>query len=865
MPLVGVVASLMLAASRVQEQQASGPKPDETNVELLLVDVLYDHLRLDTALSTLQDSQGHRYLPLRQFANALGFRLHVEPGKRVAGGFLGDPSDRVALNGLIGRFVHKGKATAFDPNLCFERENDLYVDAELVGKIAGLHFLWRLNRLELDVSSDSPLPIRQQWIKRQMLNRVGPLQPRPLLPIVSVPYNLWSVPALDMLWYTDASVGGTVQQSTSRLQLEGRGDLLFMSARYRYISGSGADPATELLTLGREDPTGRMLGPLKATQFSFGDLNLAQVPLFARTREGLGLTVSNFPLSGSPRAAPSAVDGRAPPRSTVEMYRGSELLGTVRADDQGRYEFASAPLESGPNDLRIVIISPEGEVHEEQRTLYGDGNGPAPGQSLYRLTAAKTGESIFPDAIKGLTSDHPGLEFISEYRYGLTGGSWLSTTAAESGGRSFIGAGFHSWTAGSLWHVETMMSGNGGGAVSAGISRRFGNATVSLEHTLASRSFGLNLIPEITSDATSITKLRIDGATGNPRHPFGYGLSIDRISGSTPATLLRARVNGGDGHIYYANSIAARIGEHPVDATGLFQARRQFGDSIAKFDVGYSLGGSKLLQTARLAVDRSISRDYRVRFGLDYDATRLSGFESVGTLYRVLGPLELGLNFALDARGGLKASILLSVGMEGEEAFHSMMLSRPGAAATGSVAVRAYLDRNFNGRFDDGDVLLPNIGVKVDGRTALARTSATGRCFVDRLPTGREVTVLLNEDSFEDPSWTSSTPGVIVIPRPGRIARLDLGVIESAEIEGRAEGADPLHQGLTAELINSLGKVAHTSVLDGDGIYVFSKVRPGDYTLRITDTTGQACGMRLVRVAPGAILKDCDLKVTIPK
>ncbi|HVT11329.1 MAG TPA: hypothetical protein VHE55_03605 [Fimbriimonadaceae bacterium] len=868
MPLLGVVASLALAASAIPQNPqngGSGPKSDDSNVELLLVDVLYDHLRLDTALAALQDGHGRRFLPLRQFANALGFRLRVEPQKRVMGGFLGDPGDRLAFNGVMGRYVHKGKATNFDPGLCFERDNELYVDSDLICAFAGLHFQWRLNRLELDVSSDAPLPIRQQWIQRQRLNRVAPVQIRPLLPVVTSPYNVWSVPSIDMVWYTDANVDSKVQQSSSRLQLEGRGDLLFMSARYRYISGTGAEPASELLTLGREDPTGRMLGPMHATQFSFGDLNIPQIPLFARTQNGLGATISNFPLPGSAMSAPSIVDGRAPPRSIVEMYRGSDLLGTVRADSDGHYEFPSTPLDSGPNDLRIVVIAPNGEVQEEQRTLYGDANGPSKGQSQYRVTAAHIGSSLFPNAIKGISQDQQRMEYIGEYRLGLAGGSWLSSTAVESEGREFLGAGFHSWTAGSLWHLETMLSSNGGSAISAGISRRFGRTNFSLEHTLATPSFGLDLIPEIGSEATSITKLRVDGASGSSRHPFGYGLSVDRIDGSTPATLVRARVNGGDGHTFYANTIATRIGRDPFDASGLFQLRYPLGESFAKFDVGYGFGVERLFQTARLSIDRAISRDYRVRYGLDYDATRIAGLESVGTIYRVFGPLEFGLNFALDARGGLKANVLLSIGMEGEEALHSMMLSRPGAAQTGSVAIRAYLDRNYDGRFDQGDVLLPNIGVRIDGRAAITKTGETGRCFLDRLPSGREATVILNEDSFEDPSWAAASAGAIVIPRPGRIVRVDLGVIESAEIEGRAEGLAPNHQVLTAELIDYLGKVAHTSVLDSDGIYVFSKVRPGDYTLRIADSAGQPCGMRLVRVAPGATMKDCDLKLSIVK
>ncbi|MFI5386582.1 MAG: hypothetical protein ACHQ50_10730, partial [Fimbriimonadales bacterium] len=848
-----------------QAQHAAGPSSDDAGVELLLLDVLYDHLRVETALSALQDGHGRRFLPLRQFGNVLGFRLHVEPVKRVASGFLGDPEDRVALNGFTGRCVRKGKVTLFDSSLCFERDNELYLSADLMTRLMGLHFTWRMNRLELEVTSDTPLPIQQQWMQRQMLDRQGEPPVLSHLPLVRSPYSLWTLPSLDMQWYTDAAVQDKVTQSASRLQIQGRGDLLYMSAQYRYVSASGDEPAATLLSLGREDPHGGLLGPLRATQISFGDLNLAQVPLFARARNGLGAAISNFPPGGLQAGAPTQLEGHAPVHSIVELYRGNELLTTVRTDDQGRYLFPAVPLESGPNDLRLVLITPDGEIQEEQRTLYGDATGPEAGQSQYRLTAARVGDSIFPRALTGISQEQKRLEYVGEYRWGLSESSWLAATAANSQGENFLGLGLHSWGGDSLWHLQTMLSGNGGSALSAGISRKMGGATLSLEHTLASRNFATALIPEIGSDATSMTRLRLDGSTGDHRRPIGYGLSIDRMDGASPATLLRTRLNYGDGHAFYANTIAMRMTSGPIDATGLLQVRKPFGFSVGRLDVGYGFGIEKPLQTLQLSLDRGISANYRVRYGLDYDVSRAARLEGVGAIYRVLGPLELGLNLALDAKGALKANLLLSVGMEGADAFRTMALARPGSVDTGSVAVRVYLDRNYDGKFDDGDTPLANIGLKVAGRPAIIRTGKDGTCFIDRLESNQEVTIALNEDTFEDPGWAPASPGVLVIPRTGHLVHLDFGVIEAAEIDGRALGVDNLRSGLTAEMIDSLGKVAQTSVLDSDSTFVFSQVRPGDYTLRLVDPAGFACGGRLVHVTPGAMMKSCDVKFVAPK
>jgi hypothetical protein len=405
-----------------------------------------------------------------------------------------------------------------------------------------------------------------------------------------------------------------------------------------------------------------------------------------------------------------------------------------------------------------------------------------------------------------------------------------------------------------LWHFEGMFSGHDGGAISAGLTRRIGDANFSIEHTIASRAFGAQLIPEIGSDATSITRLRVDGMAGSHEHPLGYGLSVDRIDGTSPATFVRARINGGDGHLYFANTIAMRLSNQPLDATGYLQLRKPFGSFLGRLDVSYGLGIERPLQSARLSFDRSISPDYRVRFGTDYDAARRGSFAGTGTLYRLLGPLEIGVGLSLDSNGALKANLLLSVGLEGEDAMHSLALAKPGASQAGSAAVRVYLDRNYNGIFDEGDVLLPNIGLRVDGRIALAKTGNKGTCFVDRLVSNQEAVLTLNEDSFEDPSWASATSGVVVIPRAGRVVHLDIGVIESAEIEGKAEDFASSREGLTAELVNYLGKVAHTSVLDADGTYVFSRV----------DVEGQSCGARAVRVAPGALMKDIDVKVILP-
>lgn len=857
MPLVPLVAGIALASVGVQTR--AGPADEGPKYEQILLDVLYDRLRVGNSINVLVDTNSRRFIHLKSFANALGFRLNISPARRRAAGFLSDPDDTFWIDGRAARWTHKRQNVKFDRSLCLIHEGELYVEAGVLAQATDIHLLWQFNRSELQVASDRILPVRRQWMQQQALDRNGPADPKQELPSVPTPYSLATFPLLDVRWYTDASFKDRTAESASRLQIEGRGDLLFMDARYRFVSGSGSQSPATLITLGRQDPGGGLLGPLHATQFSFGDVTLAQLPLFARTRSGLGITISNLPVTGA-LANRASVSGEAPAGSLVEIYRGANLAATVRADAQGRYELPDLRLEAGPNAVRIVTITPDGEVRDERRTLYGNTSGPAVGESQYRITAARVGDSIFPNSLEGISGEQKRFELVGEYRMGLSTSAWFSATAAQIDGRqTFAGFGLNSWIGTDIWRLQGMFSGDRGTALSAGFSRSLRGSNLTVDHTFASRGFGSGLASDIGWDATSISRIRLDGISKQSGRPVAYGMSLDRVDGSNPTTIIRARVGGGDGRTYVSNSTALRLSREPIAGTGLLQVRRSFGQTTGRLDIGYGFGSESTLQNINLSLDRRIAQGYRMRFGLEYDTSNPSRLDSTGTLYRLLGPFELGLNFELDSRGGIRAGLLLAVGLEAEDALRSGPFTRSGSIGTGSVAVRVYLDRDLDGKYSQGDMLLPNVGLRIGGRANAGKSSRYGVSTVDRLTAGQEVAVTLDENTFEDPCWAPATAGILVTPRAGRVTQADLGIIEAAEVEGRAEGLSS--SGLTAELVDGAGKVVHTSILDADGGYVFSRVRPGNYTLRLVDSEGLQRASRVVRVGPGATIKDCNLSV----
>jgi hypothetical protein len=857
---VGVKPNDGVSGSKAAVSSSTDAQP-----ELLLMDVMYDQLRVDSALSVLQDKQGRLYVPVRQFASTLGFRLHVDPSRKTISGFLNSPSERLELDGVKGTYRQKRSTTKFDPALSFARDGDLYLDADVFARIAGLHLLWQMNLLQLEVSSASPLNVEKQWIQRarqdvEQMTAVAQQNYRS----VPVPYKLWSVPSVDAQVYTAGAMADSAGGNGTSVSVTGAGDLLMMSAQYRVMSDSNGQP-TALLSLGRNDPGGDLLGSLHATQFSFGDLYLPPEPLLARGRNAMGLTISNDPLPGQTIKEIGQLRGHGVPGAQLELYEHDQLLGTTTCDSSGNYHFYGLNLDRGPNDLQVVSVTPDGDVHQETRKVYSGNDGPALNESRYEFTAGKVGNSVFGADAFGTVQNQDSTEVIADYQRGLGNGAWASAVSALTNGQQGwdkeLGLGLHSWFGPMLWNAQSMVSLDGGTAFSTGVTRRIGNMNATLERTEASGTMAARILPEIGANGTSLTSLDLEGTSGKHGYSSAYGFDLDRLEGTSPATVVRARLSEGTQNLMISNTMTLRLTQAPSEMSGYTEIRKPLLGSVGLLDFGYEVGGGPPLQLARLTLNRNINSIYSARVGFEYDATRDQPIGALATLYHSFGPIDLGLNIEVLQRGSVVASLLFSTGLQGEGAQGHMALARPGVGESGTVVVRAFVDKHLSGRYEPDDPLLPDVAFLIDGHPRSVSTGKDGRATIDRLAPNQRVSISADEESFENPSWVSENPGVTTVPRPGRAIAIDFPVLETAELEGKLiepKGVSP-PPGLSAELVDSKQQIADTSILDATGTYVFSRVRPGTYHIRLIDLAGKIVNDRSVTVAPGAIMNSVDI------
>ena len=151
------------------------------------------------------------------------------------------------------------------------------------------------------------------------------------------------------------------------------------------------------------------------------------------------------------------------------------------------------------------------------------------------------------------------------------------------------------------------------------------------------------------------------------------------------------------------------------------------------------------------------------------------------------------------------------------------------------------------------------------------RTDASGLATLARLPAHQHTDIAVDPNSLDDPQWQPRTPGVRIVPRPGKVSSIDFPVGVTGEVDGTtylyARGARRAIGDLRLEVVDYQRKVVASAVSASDGYYVITGIFPGEYFLRVapeqlkrlglTDT-----GMHMITIGKdGTVLNGRDLDV----
>ncbi len=239
-----------------------------------------------------------------------------------------------------------------------------------------------------------------------------------------------------------------------------------------------------------------------------------------------------------------------------------------------------------------------------------------------------------------------------------------------------------------------------------------------------------------------------------------------------------------------------------------------------------------------------------------YSAGVLRSFES----------FALGLNASYIDDGSFFTTLSISFGLGREPRTGRFAMRRRGMATGGAASARAFLDRNLNDRFDEGDEPLQGVRF-VRGRDA--ETDENGVAFITGLSSYRPTPLALDVKTLEDPYWLSTREGYEVVPRPGKTILLEFPVVPTGEIDGtvflRRGDVQREVSNVRLELVDSKGEVVHEVKSAFDGFFLFELVRPGRYALRVSPEQGERLNLvlpparEIVITGEGEIVSGIDI------
>ena len=219
-------------------------------------------------------------LPLGELSELLEIAIEVRPGE--ASGFVIREDRSFFLDIARQQITLQGVIETYDPDKVHQLLNDIYVDANLLGKWMNMSFDIDLFASRIVVRSDVPLPFLQRIERerriKQSLSRLNLNQDE--YPRLYEPYQDWSVPFVDQtvrLSRRKTESGDTINNYD--YSTYATADLAKHEASL-YFSGNDDEPSDVFrLTLGRKDPQGGLLGGLDVTEYAVGHLVEPRVAL----------------------------------------------------------------------------------------------------------------------------------------------------------------------------------------------------------------------------------------------------------------------------------------------------------------------------------------------------------------------------------------------------------------------------------------------------------------------------------------------------------------------------------------------------------------------------------------------------------
>jgi len=841
---------LALCAGSVAASAPGNPPPRASWTadpdDQFLLDVTIRQLRLGEGVRAYNAPQG-TCVVLGDFLTTLDVPMKIDLVAKRASGWAFKENNRIAIDYAANSATVRGKTETLAEGTVRETPEGWCVQTSALARWFGIGVKPVTSGSVLVLESEAKLPVELAIERQQRAQHIHPASfDLSTLPQVRLPYRMWRAPALDFVVSAGvtyrAKDGVRVDRQSS---VFAAGEIARLSYDAQLTTTQKGIPSLLRLRAYRSDPEGKLLGPLKATHFGFGDVEGFDSRLTGSVASGRGAIVTNRPLSTQAAFDRTRFEGDLPSGWEAEIYRNGELLGFAKANISQRYVFDDVQLLYGENRINVVLYGPQGQVRSREELInVGQDNVPAgktwywagfnqPGQDLFTLHKPPDGTGQ-PKAQATLSVEH-GID--DRTSVGVLARMMLiddeRVTFVEGSVRRSIGS--------ALVEASAARESTGGMAARAQILGKFGALNVSAEALIANDFHLHGGRPQDLRDLRIALDAPIKlGRTVLPAHADVH--LTDRRDGSKQLEAA-ARLSANIGRFNLATDLRYRRqflssgpappGELTVGMIGSGHVGRVRLRGSTSFDVA----PHTRFRSAELSAYWSGSENVDWEGAVAYDGAGHRGRVRLSHVRR-LDSMAIALTGEAATDGSLALGFNLSFSLDPR---HGITLSRRPLASAGVIHALVYRDLNDNGYRDAAEPVEKGALITTGTKQAERPTDARGGVTIGGLTAYAPIAVGIDATSLADPMLVPKKALQVVVPRPGVPVEVEIGLVGGGDIEGALVKNGGLgFEGLDLELVDGAGKVVATARTDFDGFFLFERVPYGSYSVRVSRESAAA-------------------------
>ena len=864
--VAGIAAALGLFAGTTQASAqesravtASGGSPTSkwqaNDDDFLFLQLVIKKYKLTLDVRGYQTDRGV-CLDLADVIQSLDLPIRIDKKSRRATGWLFAEDQQFTLDRDSNTVQNMNTGRAPVASDIYDTPEGWCVDTDALSKWFGIEFQPDLYNSIVRLESDRDLPFMQAIERR---SRAARLRTKPAtfdlskFPNAEMEYRPWRTPSVDIVAQVGVRTGeGGNGGLEGRVELYAAGEALGASYFARIATDNQLNPQAVRLRAYRNDPQGNLLGPLKATQIAAGDVESLPGRLTGQTAVGRGAFVSNRPLGQETNFSTTTLRGVLPAGWDAELYRNGQLIAFQDDRGDGRYEFIDVELFFGRNDLEVVLYGPQGQIRRDKTNVPVGFNQIEPGKTYYWAGVLETNRDLV-DLGTGIRDGPQGWRWGVGVQRGLD-----QRTSASLGVQNLLFAGRRR-----TYAEGAVMRSLGSMQLEMVAAHEFGAGSAVETNALGRLgrfNFGANALVSFGKFTSEFTDGQLDYRAG---FNFDTSLALGKVSLPIQGDFTHSKFEDGSevNEVLMTTSLtagrvafSAQLGHRMRTAGALVDADsetrvRLLANARLK---GFRLRGNatfltdgreKGLETATVRIDTGLGEDAEIQAQLDY-TSRIDEYRlSAGYTHR-FDTLSLRGDAFITSHGAVGARVQMAFSLGPDPVSGGIRVTANKLARTGQAAVTVYRDDNGNSRRDPDEEVLPDILVEAGLRTTDAITAENGRTIVDDLRPFRPVLVGIDESSLDDPFLAPASKGIVITPRPGVIAEIELAIAPTGEVEGSILNASGVAQpGVRLELVDTRGNVAAEAISEFDGFFLFQRVPYGQYRLRVGAATAEKLGV----------------------